>query len=588
MHRTQALQLDQINGNPGVLPIKEGQAYIQLDNWLIVKNINLDGISKDLNFNVHKYSEYINILEREFQYKHEFREMKIHTDYLKDITLEKLQELVPTNRFKRGLLNPVGSLIKIITGNLDQSDATKYDILISEIKSKEQATKRKITLISEMLDHFMNSSEIIKENTAIIDTRLDRLERIVLELDNEGNDTMYSIYVLSLFNQFSMNFRTIYIKLSELETALALSKTSVLHKSVINSTELLCTLKDIERQNSLIYTVSEQNLIMIEEILTVKTYITPNQITFLIEVPLTDNLTYNYYKLYSLPILDHTMNETVIVVPKYPYLLANGMKYQPVLRPCRDIAKEQYLCTEHDLVEYHETTCIEQLMQFYPNPTQCNQYPVEIESVKVQRVSSHSWILYSRHQTLLSHQCGSDMTRQIVHGTYIISIEEGCSAIINNISIEGKRTYLNVANKPMPVIRLPDLHKRNETVSEIMNLKEINLDDVKFLNYALKRNSVSVSEVKNGISDDRVIQTHNISLATVILYVILVICIVILIIYYNFKVKIYGICVKRNHRTQVKLNEPDNFALEGGGVMSPRPELLIESAGMDANTVQRT
>lgn len=90
--------------------------------------------------------------------------------------------------------------------------------------------------------------------------------------------------VFGLLNQFIVNFRTIYIKLSEIETALAFSKVSVLHKSVINSAELLDLLKHIGKYDNLMYSVNEQNLMNIEESLSVKSYLKHNEITFFIEV----------------------------------------------------------------------------------------------------------------------------------------------------------------------------------------------------------------------------------------------------------------------------------------------------------------
>ncbi|CAG9094406.1 unnamed protein product, partial [Plutella xylostella] len=58
----QALQLVKIEKNPGILPVKLGTAFLQQDKWSIVKTIALDGISRDISFNLQKYSEFSKML----------------------------------------------------------------------------------------------------------------------------------------------------------------------------------------------------------------------------------------------------------------------------------------------------------------------------------------------------------------------------------------------------------------------------------------------------------------------------------------------------------------------------------------------
>ena len=111
-----------------------------------------------------------------------------------------------------------------------------------------------------------------------------------------------------MYNVFLSNFQTIYIKINEIETALSFSKVSVLHKSIVNSTELLNYLKIIAKTDNLMYTVNQENLLKLEQTIAIKSYMKGNQITFILEVPLTDNSTYSYFKMYSLPIYNHSKN----------------------------------------------------------------------------------------------------------------------------------------------------------------------------------------------------------------------------------------------------------------------------------------
>lgn len=122
-------------------------------------------------------------------------------------------------------------------GILDHSNAIRYDSIISQLKSNQLIIDRKITLVSKMLDGFVNSAEILHNKTLILDERLKGIERLVKNIITKEENSIYSTYILGMFNMFLTNFRTVNLILSEIETALAFSKVSVLHRAIVISTE---------------------------------------------------------------------------------------------------------------------------------------------------------------------------------------------------------------------------------------------------------------------------------------------------------------------------------------------------------------
>lgn len=492
----------------------------------------------------------------------EFMALKTQVEYIRNQTVEKLQQLIPSKRFKRGIVNPLGSIIKIITGNLDHEDAVRYDNLINNIQTKEQAITNKFTVISKMLDHFLNSTEIINENTNKINKRIKLLEGLVANLKTKDNHSIYMTYVFGLLNQFIVNFRTIYVKLSELETAVAFSKASVLHKAVINSDELLTLLKHINEHDNLMYSINDRNLINIEESLSVKAYLKNEEITFIIEVPLILNVTYNYYKLYSLPM--DSMNQTFVVFPEFPYLLVEGSKYRPIDQPCQEITVNEYLCSENNLIQYVEETCIEQLMKYHHNLSRCLPRQIKSEYLKLQKISPNSWIVYTKHKQIISQTCGNDDTKERIQGTYIITIEPQCDVSIENISLHGQRSYfLQTEYKPVPVINLPDLREliSNAVKMEPVNLKGVNLDDIRQLNYLLKNSANSeISEIHG----------DSVSVALYSLYAIVFLLLVAVVMYkYNIIRKMYREQDRRSNSVE------DNPTQQEENRVIQRPVLLV-------------
>lgn len=426
---------------------------------------------------------------------------------------------------------------------------------------------KKITLVSKMLNGFVNSTEILHNNTLILDERLKRIERLVKNIITKEENSIYSTYVLGMFNMFLTNFRTINIILSEIETALAFSKVSVLHRAIVNSTELLYMLQSIAKTENLLYDVNEINLVKFEDCLTVKAFIKQNQITFIIEIPLIENSTYSYFKLYSLPIINTDLNETVIVVPKYPYLLVKDSDYLPVVRACNQIAiEDKFLCTNDDVLTHLEPLCEEQLMKFHSNTSACEQHIVDIEDLKVQRIGRVSWILYTKNNVIASKKCHGDvMSHESLQGTYIVTLEDACKVNIGHIHLQNYQFSYTHLNYPItPIIILPALkpEKRTPSVSAV-NMKGINLDELKELAQVVKMSKVKYSENYSAVN------TKNISLGTIILYVILPLGFITFLVF-RYKIKLLN--CKRNHQN---LNNPDNFALEEGGVMQPEPQRVI-------------
>lgn len=553
----QALHLQKIENNPGILPVKEGQAFKEEDKWLIVKILDLSGISNDLEFHILKFKEFIKLVNRHKPFVNELMGIRTQVEYIRNITVVKFRQLVPLRRYKRGLLKPLGSLIKVVSGNLDNDDAIRYDALISRIGSKEMVNDKKITLITRMLDSFINSTEISHKNTLILDKRLKTIENLIADKNGKESSCLYLSYTLSMFDMFMSMFRTIYITLNEIETALAFSKVSVLHQSIINSTELLHLLKSIEQVNHLVYEAHESNLLKLERIIKVKAYVKENQITFILEVPLTDKNTYNYFKIYSLPIYKDSINKTVVVFPEFPYLLVKDSKYLPVTKPCEKIAvDDNFLCNDDNVAQFPSLTCAEQLLEFQADPTSCVPYAVDIEDTKVQRISLDSWIVFTRKPTVLVEKCSHDNIRESLLGTYIVTTTEDCEIYLDEYKLSYRRTFAeSVQYKITPIVTLPELKSINMTSLATVNIKNINLEEMKHFSRFLKLKESVFSESENEISG---VNMKSVSLGTILLYLILSLVII------GFLA--YRFMLMRNDRIRASAR-PDNFALNEGGVM---------------------
>lgn len=96
-----------------------------------------------------------------------------------NISFEKFKQLAPSMRIKRGNLNPLGSIIKIITGNLDNDDAIKYEKFIDSIKTRQDALANKVTVITEMSKALVKMKNFTKNNFIKIEEEIWDITKLI-------------------------------------------------------------------------------------------------------------------------------------------------------------------------------------------------------------------------------------------------------------------------------------------------------------------------------------------------------------------------------------------------------------------------
>lgn len=533
-------------------------AVLSKDYWMVAKHVDLQPLADSLSRNVLRASE-LNKLISSFDKRDitfDFIGLKVYIDYIKKVVIEKLQQVAPSIRIKRGILNPLGSLIKVITGNLDNDDAIRYDKMINEVKLNQNNYNKKLTLITEIAQNLANSTIKLDKNIIQIDTILRKLNNNITEVLKMEYNNHIEIQIINAYHLLIHNFQSIRIKLNEIETSLALSRLGILHQSVIESDNLMKLLEKINKVEKLVFPPTLENLAKIEQTVTLKVFLKGNQITFLLEIPLVERNTYIYYKLLPLPVL--SQNRTVIIIPKYPYILAKGRKIIILTRPCQEIDESSYLCLRDDMSQYLQDHCITELMTYAENVTSCTQIPVSIGALKLDLIKINRWILYSGDTTLLTRTCTNEIFRQKIHGTYIITLNDPCEVKIGNISLKMHTIeFQNSIMDKMPIVDLPIVHPLAETASipEPVNLEDIDLTNISFLTYALKKIPSDNSE-----SERPIITVKSISVWTIGLYIIICLALCILTFYYTYnRLKVY-------FRSSASTKE--NFELKEEGVKS--------------------
>lgn len=483
----------------------------------------------------------------------EIHSIKTQTDYVKNSTVEKISELVPTRRLKRGLLNPLGSVIKLITGNLDNDDALRYDAMINEVKTQQNSIDRKVTVITEVLNTLIDSTNNSRTNFIQLDNAITNIRQRM----NESYRHLGVLKIHNLYTLFFHNFQTLHARISEVETIIAFSKLGMLHQAVIDSNELLTILQTIERHNhKLVFPARLENVLKLETCIRPKIYVKGDQITFVLEIPLVDNDVYTYYKLLPLPITN-TLNQTSLILPKFPYILAKGLKTVSLRGPCREVDESQFLCEEDQTSPFVRDECVVDLVTFAQDTSSCTPYIVNFLGVKVENILPNRWMVYTKKSIILTQDCNGEVTHHTIQGTYVVTLDDDCELEVAGAKLSGHRGRARDAYLPvLPIVDLPEVPLATRTSPE---MKLVTLDNVELSNLQHLTNALKSAEVKSEIAkSESVIEVKKISVGTLILYIVLSIILML------FIRKLY---VTRSSRALPIA--PDNFELREGGVMHP-------------------
>lgn len=557
------LQLQRIEDNPGILPVKEGQASLSLYNWHIVKRLDLNLVHRNLEYNIEKYNEIFNYMKDKlsmYVLDGSLVDAELQTQYIMNITIEHYNQLIPSIRIKRGLINPVGSIIKAITGNLDNEDALRYDKWINSLQLRQDAIMNKVTLVSEIVDTFVNITNSTRNNFKI-------LEKTIEEIEDTLNKTQFQRsknLILDTYNMLTHNFQILLTRLNEVETALAFSRVNVLHQSILDTTELINILQDIEKKDKLAFTVTDENLVNIEHCIDIKAYVKGKQITFIMSVPTVQSDVYNYYTLHPFPMYNPHLGLSFLITPKHSHILAKGSKVVSLSQPCRELDEGKFLCYEDNVSSVEESQCIKDLMTFSTKITSCLPLPVNASDIKIKSIRQDSWIIFTGFPTFLKENCDGDMNQHDIMGTYILTLNNACEVKLGTSTLRKRRLQTGaVVFHSSPSIHLPSIiTPKDIALRKTISLDEIDLENLQFLSHALKDNS----EVKN--IESHFVNVHSVSIGTIVIYVILLF-VLILVILYRFRSTLLK-KLTQNHQPRDAPSDGD-FALMEGGVMHSQP-----------------
>ncbi|KAG5869271.1 hypothetical protein JTB14_000317 [Gonioctena quinquepunctata] len=135
----QEIEILDLKENPGILPLKLGPAKIQTSTHDFIHYYNLTPLAQGIDAIQNQYEPVAIAINNGLSrpYWTNLQNFIQGFQYQLEGVHRKFQSIYPLHRRKRALINALGSIVKAISGNLDQDDAEKYDNTISTLQRNQ-------------------------------------------------------------------------------------------------------------------------------------------------------------------------------------------------------------------------------------------------------------------------------------------------------------------------------------------------------------------------------------------------------------------------------------------------------------------
>lgn len=270
-----------------------------------------------------------------------------------------------------------------------------------------------------------------------------------------------------VLNQITIIYQTIYSIFDNVEIAISFAKLNTLHNSIVRPIDLFSEIKSIEKYLTdvkLPLEPSLDNILGFENIINIKSYSKNFEVFFILEIPLVEPNTYQYYQLYPLPIKYDKSYQ--MILPKNTYLALSDNNFILSEDKCKEVSTEEYLCNNINPIKItHNAPCEVKLLKFSKNIDNCFPIPIDINELQIQKIINEKLIVIAPQPLVAIQQCKNVKENIPLLGSYIIDLDTMCTI---NIEHHILKTYSN-SKVNFRKIDLPKLNLESNSSRKLTN-----------------------------------------------------------------------------------------------------------------------
>lgn len=375
---------------------------------------------------------------------------------------DNFNRLIPNKRTKRGLLNPLGTFIKSITGNLDDNDLNMIKQTIDNTNAK-----------TNMLIH--NNEQQIRINEKF----QDKINVLIRTVNNQHIDTMKKLSgimnnildkdentIRGVAHDIILNMQLLEDQFNDIFESIQLARIGIISKAILSNDETKFSMDMLEDQNIQI-THPDQ----VYEFLNVQVYHEGFRIIFVVKIPIFLPGKFKYIKFETIP------DKFKIISTKFNIAIMDEQLTFATTKHCLTI--ENYrLCKQQEITNITGDGCIHNALR--GNDAAC-PYEEQRNTASIKSIDGHTLIIKNAIQPILLNSTCNIRNRKVT-GTLLIKYPN-CSIIINGVKYDDEKTSDNHEMLLIPTIGVDFTASK---IFEKPDLQQINLLRIENRNHISK------------------------------------------------------------------------------------------------------
>lgn len=448
-------------------------------------------------------------------------DVKTHLSLLTQISKSiqtKFDEIyLDTKRYKRGILNGIGSIFKSITGNLDAEDGQYYSDCINKLNNDEHQLenlmKNQISVTTSVIKNLNATIQKLQVNEEIFNRDIKEIETSILNMTKNIENVHTKLKFLEICEQLMASYLFIEDNLNDVLNSITFARLKIIHTSIINPQDLVNSLQEISQnlqRNNLPLPIKLSKVAQYLDIIELKAFQINSELIFVLDIPLIDPQKYSVFQLYPIPILDNRTGLYHILSTSQKYIARDDDSLMYILISNLEECKSLYLNTKlcPNLFAYpidNNAVCEARLFKNLKTlPENCQTSFIISQGYNVQKIDENMWLVINAEPLQVTINCPEQSSKtDIIFKNSIIKLKPNCYAFVGNTKIQASTNEVtNVKDDTQPIqipfeccnqfpnkIRVPNLKP--------LKLNNLNTEDLEISKHKLDQYSKDLDDMIN-------------------------------------------------------------------------------------------
>lgn len=509
-----------LNNTIGIYYYPETEMKIANDKWTILTYKNISLLKQAYNQNI----EIVTKLNTKLFYDNSPRIKFFYTEVQPHISLinkqfksieNKLTQIkydTPNYRYKRGILNGIGSIWKALTGNLDASDGEYYTDCINKLKDDEHQIenllKNQISVTTSTIKNFNYTIRKLQIDEETFNDDIVKIQESISDITDNENYYDARFQFIEICEQITESNIIIENELNDIIESITFARLNTLHPSIIQPNELVNELRKISQklQRSHLPLLPDlSNVASYFNIISLKAFQTYGEIVFVLDIPIVEPYNFKIFHLYSIPIKDNRTQIFHLILPTSKYIALSDDKTLYIqldnFENCKQI--EFKLCKQllPDPVDLNANCEAQLLLHPLKLPENCVTTLIYSEDYKVQLISENTWLIAVTNQIPIVINCLGQTETILVEQNSILNLYPHCTAYIGSTrvyAIYEKKTSISETIQ-IPQIKYNCCFHLPREIPKLQPLKisKLNLDELNIAEHKLNQYNEDLDKLIN-------------------------------------------------------------------------------------------